>query len=358
MKHLSLPLPRQHIYKFSLISILMAVIVVQLIILAVKSTVNTVAIPNLPAIPATNDLSGSRLLALGKLWTRYVTEAGAEQAYTDFKTQYSPVSENVSHSAAHMLGEILYDTQGVAGVGVCDNTFAFGCYHGFFGKAVAAEGINVISELDKACIAKWGIKGTGCQHGIGHGIQTYYQDDKLVESLTACATLTWQEPIGGCTSGVFMEYNFKTMEMGQTNARTRKVTETNIHEPCDKVPEQFLQACYFEQPQWWQSAFKTDYKKIGSLCNSIKKISAREACYLGIGNSMSPTVEYDVDKTIANCKLIEQIEGQTLCRAGASWIIFANPKYSKDTDKLCDGLSEDYKHYCLQKSDVLNVGKI
>lgn len=292
-----------------------------------------------------------------EMWSKRIDEAGAEQAYEQFKEEYKDEHFGLQHSLVHLFGVLLYQKMGIDGVAVCDSTFSFGCYHSFFGVSISGHGIDVIQSLDQACIEKWGEKGLGCPHGIGHGVLTYLGSDALLESLEACATLNWKEPIGGCTSGVFMEYNFRTME--DTNGiNLRVLNPEDPHTPCSTLPEQFLQACYFEMPQWWERVYQFNYQKVGALCNELTDKLQYEACFRGMGNTVGPSSKFDVGETIVNCQKMPTYRAQVLCREGASWSFFAQPEYRELAPAVCEGLGEEVEAICNQESDLFGDRQI
>lgn len=209
----------------------------------------------------------------------------------------------------------------------------------------------MVKELDQACIAKWGEKGLGCPHGIGHGVIGALGDDKLIESLEVCETLNWKAPIGGCTSGVFMEFNFHTMQ-SVDGVENRRFDPAEPHYPCDAIPPRFGQACYFEQPQWWVRSLGGDYREPGRLCADVESQPDREACFRGLGNTVGPDSSYDAEKSIAGCSQMPDEEGMLLCREGASWAFFAEPTAKDRAGDVCEGLSPEKKKRCMSGFDL------
>lgn len=285
-----------------------------------------------------------------EFWSQRIDKVGATQAYDEFKEEYKDLNFGKQHALSHLFGVLLYNKNGPSGVAVCDSTFAFGCYHSFFGKAISLNGVAIVQELDKACVAKWGVKGLGCPHGIGHGLLSYFGEENLLDALEVCSTLSWKEPIGGCTSGVFMEYNFRTMA-DPSNLKMREVGD-NVHYPCDIVPEKFLQACYFEQPQWWEKVLAENYDLIGRLCEEIVDRPASEACFRGTGNTIGPSTQYDVRETIARCGRMPSRDSEILCRQGASWSFYAEPSKRELASEVCRGLGAETEVICDKGADL------
>lgn len=271
---------------------------------------------------------------------------GAKNVYQEIKTAATLDTVGKYHGIAHSFGEALYDALGTPGVGVCDDAFEFGCYHGFFGNAVSTEGPPVIAKLNAACRLTWDDKYLPCHHGIGHGILAYVGVNRLAEALNLCKTIS-SETIGGCASGVIMAYNFRNLNHSDT-VETRPVEQNNPQLPCATVPREFLAACYAEQPQWWLAVLGNDFKKIGALCSKAPK-EARDACFHGVGNFIAPAVQFDVERTKMACDDMPTIGSRTLCREGASWIFLAQSSTRDKAPMVCQGLEPDAETVCIQK---------
>ncbi len=289
-----------------------------------------------------------------KYWSQEIDRIGAEKAYQEFKDKYATSYFGIQHTAAHIMGALLYEKAGLNGLTVCDSTFAFGCYHSFFGQALSQKGTAIIPELDKACLAKYGPLGTGCQHGIGHGLLEYYGHGQLDQALNSCLVTTQKKPLFGCTSGVFMEYNVPII-IDSANAYTkfRELDRDHPYTPCPNLNSQFQQSCYYEMGQWWDKVYDGDYKKIGLLCQGISNPTYRESCYLGVGNVAAPSSNYDPDSTVAKCTMMPEYDGQITCRSGASWSFYAEPKYRNLSVKVCDNLPDEVRQRCVTKSDLI-----
>ncbi|MDP2735120.1 MAG: hypothetical protein Q8P12_02850 [bacterium] len=292
-------------------------------------------------------------------WTGLIDTKGAAAAYEDFKETFADSHFSLQHLNAHLFGELLYRKLGIEGIAVCDATFAFGCYHSFFGQALAEHGMAAVEQLDRACIDKFGEYGTGCQHGIGHGLLEYFGHRQLIAALEGCTFTTQVQKLFGCTSGVFMEYNVPiiiTPEFARTEVR--ELDGEGPYAPCATiVPEGFRESCYYEMAQWWDKVYLGDYAKIGELCQGIALLKEQEPCYLGTGNVAAPSSDYDVASTIEKCEAMPTSEGEFLCRAGASWSFFAVPERRELAPLLCEGLGQD-AYRCAQKSDLIGTGEI
>lgn len=295
---------------------------------------------NLP--PAT----ASALREAKEFWKLQIKAIGPEKAYTDFLARAAN-DTLPPHEQAHAFGEALYNEEGLSGLGYCDSSFEFGCYHSFFGVAVAEKGIGVLPEFRDACQAKFGDYNLPCEHGIGHGVLVYTDYENLEEALRLCESISTL-PTGGCSSGVFMEYNFHTMDESTQGFLREK--NANLYEPCVGLAEKFQPSCYVEQVQWWQNLFNNDFKYIGVLCSQLVGTKeSQEACFHGIGNYLAASVDLSVEKIIAGCTAMPNVEEQTLCHEGASWLVRGDGSEIKNAEKICSALPEIYAFECLKK---------
>ncbi|MDP3778765.1 MAG: hypothetical protein Q8R30_01795 [bacterium] len=265
-----------------------------------------------------------------------VDRIGSKGAYEELKRDYAERRFEDQHTAAHLFGELLYQKEGIHGVTFCDELFAFGCYHGFFGTALSREGVGMIKELDRACVEKFGT-ATGCQHGIGHGLMEYFGRGNLVAALRGCEQTTQKNPLHGCSSGVFMDYNEPVIFSGNNvNSSIRALNRDNPHEPCNTVvPEKFRSSCYFEIGLWWKHTLGDDYGKLGELCRQVHDKEQRTSCYLGLGNVAASSSEYDTAATIASCEKMSKAEGEMYCRVGAALRLLGTDTHGLDASRMC-----------------------
>lgn len=279
-----------------------------------------------------------------------VGKDGPQKTYSNLKQIYDE-SSLYAHSTFHLFGEVLYTKFGLDGIQYCDNFAGFGCYHGFFIKAVSDKGLDVAIDLDKYCVEKFGPQGLGCPHGIGHGLVEYFGLglDKINQALVVCSKLTWQGPLFGCAGGVFMENNFPTVfDKNGVGTVTTREAHGNLLEPCLSVPDKFKMACYYEQASWWNQTFKGDYKKIGGFCSSLANSDQRDSCFLGMGNSAAEVGQYNINYVTDECAQISNKRSEAVCRAGGAWAFFANPAERALSESVCEGLGP-FQSLCLDK---------
>lgn len=223
-------------------------------------------------------------------------EDDPDSAYAKLVTHGKSLSYDASHELAHMAGEIIFGSEGLQGIARCTADFEFGCYHGFAGRALSESGLGRVQEINAACTES--SDALGCLHGIGHGVLAFLGNGKLAEALDVCASLGQESPVGGCYGGVFMEYNFNTMQ-SDVGIAVRPFEEEAAHEPCSSLPEKFRIPCFFDQAAWWHAA-ATDgsrdeeerFHGVGLRCAKLVP-SFQTACYQGVGNVIGPTSGYD-----------------------------------------------------------------
>jgi hypothetical protein len=225
-------------------------------------------------------------------WQNRIVTKGGKRAYKEFSDiVYKKVTRVGSqHTSAHVFGGALYAVEGIGGIAACGSDFSYGCFHEFIGRAVNELGIDTVESLNETCLEVLGSEAPFCQHGVGHGIQSFfgYEREDLDRALEVCDGLQLNDPIGGCAGGIYMEYNFQTMLAD--DAKVRK--SNNLFTPCSELPDRYRLACSFWQPQWWwkylyDNESASEYlTQMGLYCNQMtpNKQKLIEACFSGIGN--------------------------------------------------------------------------
>jgi len=284
-------------------------------------------------------------------WKHTIQKEGPHSAYQHFLEKNAKTSEINQHTATHVIGELFFELEGKEGIQYCDSSFGFGCYHGLFGVALASEGIPAIAEFDKLCLEIYGPLGTGCQHGIGHGVMEFVGGDRVSEALTLCEKTTQTTKLLGCTSGVFMEYFTPLAGIGGfERPQPREIDFNNPHAPCDSVDASFQESCYFELGQWYGSRLMGDYDEQASLCSTISDIAYRNRCYMGVGLISAPLSVYDKETVLATCKAMGLGEGP--CRAGGAWSFFSNPRTRSEAHSICENADAQKQNICIGLADL------
>ena len=236
-------------------------------------------------------------------WHDRIAAVGGEEAYQELGRAMTGEPRQTQHEQAHAFGGELFTLEGVVGLGVCDSSFDYGCYHEFLGRAIAATGLTALSTLDQACFSVLAKSPLSCQHGLGHGIVASlgYTSAALQDALAACHGLPDNDPIAGCDGGVFMEYNFALMLSEQS--RTRPLG-TDPFEPCSTLAASYRAGCYFWQPQWWAAVLQplddqAMFAQMGEWCS--RSDTFRAECFEGIGYVSAPQSQFTATKADALC---------------------------------------------------------
>lgn len=282
-------------------------------------------------------------------WSDEIKRLGSDRALEEFKKQAQNLNPGQKHNLAHVFGESLFNTLGLKGISVCDDSYDSGCYHSFVGTAIHSQGLNVIPLLNEECIKKRSIQ-VRCQHGIGHGIiaDLGYEYKDLVEGLEICDKLPGKDDwINRCVGGIFMEYNFQTMLSQDGKLRTFKPEDP--YYPCPQLKDSFRSSCYYWQARWWNDAISGNplekYRKIGELCNGLSG-EEQARCFLGFGYTVSYTAKWDVNQSIKICQnSMPSHQAEVLCRAGSADAFYAELDTRSNAPKLCQGLSTE-ENYC------------
>ncbi len=292
-------------------------------------------------------------------WQGHIEKLGGERAYGEFAKEVSSEPVDEQHAQAHAFGKALYMTEGVPAVSVCDHQFSMGCFHEFLGQAIAGEGLAVVSTLAAQCdtLAEL-VHQSGCRHGIGHGVQAAlgYKPGDLLKGLEVCRTVRTEaeDSIGGCNSGLFMEYNLRTM-LGVGTSTLRQAKSGNLFAPCDAVPADAQDTCVFWLPQWWASLlfsdrppgnYASEYGVMGERCHGLGlSRELLDYCFQGVGATLSSVSEEWPSATIEGCSIATASPRERLlCRAFAAGIAYED--VGNRAVSVCEGLSGAAYEYC------------
>src|SRR3989344_1322501 len=283
-------------------------------------------------------------------WHSRIIAVGGGSAYTEFGTAVAPLSVQDQHTAAHAFGGALFDVEGEKGLSVCDSNFNFGCYHEFLGRSISTLGLSVVTSLNQGCVDVLGKQSLSCQHGIGHGVLSYlgYTKEALLKGLEQCESLPFNDPIGGCYGGLFMEYNLQTML--RFEGRIRPQGE-NPHEPCDELDAKYRRACYYWQAQWWAQTFKpidreTVFAQMGEWCLAAGQ-NIRD-CFEGIGNITSSESGFNPAVARTLCQVTSgNARYQLYCKSvAANSLGVVGGGKKGDGVAICQDLDAENYEYC------------
>lgn len=298
-------------------------------------------------------LQNARDTAFNEKWKSIISNKGAKKAYEDFKTENLKTPLGTQHDMAHLFGMLLYDTLGLDGLSICDTTFTYACYHSLVASALDKEGLSILNKTGDICnnLPDKSIL-SGCYHGIGHGILSYFGYDfsHLLQSLDSCNSYSTLNEIEWCSTGVFMEYNYHLV--AGPNRKMRDYDPSNIIYPCDSVPEKFVPACFFQQTQWWLSVLPgSDANKIQLIettC-SQRSINEQNQCFKGLAIHIGLYVKWETERAISLCRTLSTVDRQESCLTQSAQEFVYNHKLTSAAAQICSQLSEDKSLECLKK---------
>ncbi|HVZ66675.1 MAG TPA: hypothetical protein VG917_00255 [Patescibacteria group bacterium] len=289
-----------------------------------------------------------------KFWKKEVALKGSAKAYEELKEEFKNKSATTQHNAAHEMGEIIYEKDGLNAIEICDSAFQYGCYHGVLISAAVQHGPDIVSSLNKVCL-NGKLWAAACQHGIGHGLIEYfgYNDQGLIKALDKCRAVIEHDELSGCADGVLMGYEFPI-----TNSPTgkfpliRKMESENPYEICEKIVRSSdINACYYSMPQWWLILFKDGYKHVGQLCSEVESTENKKSCFIGVGADVVLRSNFDSTRALWTCNLMPDQISKVNCLSGAYWLS-SRLGDKKSASKICDNLSIDSKKQCLDLNSV------
>lgn len=310
--------------------------------------------PGTPELALARGFSGADVTKDEQLFRDYIQTYGGTRAYEAFAKAVEPLSPGQRHTLAHAFGGALYQTEGTSSLPVCDSRFSYGCFHQFLGEAIGDLGLGVVDNLNRGCIDTLKTGALSCQHGIGHGVLAYlgYSPQDLDKALAVCKNLPFNDPIGGCYGGVFMEYNLETM---RNIGEIRQVVEGNMQTPCPTLDSAYKPACYFWQPQWWAQVLRAEagdtmpdlYARVGALCRGVPEAYRRD-CFEGLGTNLPGDANFDPAEARRLCEAVSPSPlDQLYCKSlAANSLSLGGSGQVADGLEACSGLSGEFYDYC------------
>lgn len=212
------------------------------------------------------------------------------------------------HEFAHIVGHAAYEKQGLAGVGICDESFAYGCFHGVAEEAITRQGEGAVTQIEQACTDTLDeAKRPSCYHGIGHGTATIHKL-RLQPALAACDKLQ-PDNRTYCYDGVFMEHATALESAGITREEPWKL--------CESIDERFYVACARYQPaRLEQVGF--DFTAGLQTCARTDKLQLKEHCSRAYGYTAIRQAGFMPAKINSLCATASDSESADWCRIAAA----------------------------------------
>ena len=286
-------------------------------------------------------------------WRERIRAIGPTAAYEEFAQSVAGLEALDQHSKAHVFGAALYHEIGLKGASICDERFGQGCLHEFIGLAVVDRGVAVLDELHAECQATLGLTGYFCEHGVGHGLMTYFgvTDTGLKTSLKYCDKYESEDPLNGCYTGSFMEYFERNVTVGDDSPRP--VENGNYSSICGELSGTSHWLCFYSLPRWWHQLYKHQgmaeediFPILRDRCLAVPE-DMRSDCFNGLGHITPSAVDYSVPKTIQMCAVVTQgnVSLDARCRAHAA-NDFLLEVGKPEALQVCEGLSGASFTFC------------
>ncbi len=250
-----------------------------------------------------------------------------------------------AHEFSHIIGNEAYRQMNLDAVQICDQSFAFGCFHGVTEAMLLKEGPKRIKDIESGCLKFFppqiSTDYTGCIHGAGHGVYTW-EAGNLGKALKDCDIFDIKyRPF--CYDGVFME-NASNLENNVFNKKDPWKICTDLddayHYNCARYQSQVFLTIFNNQPDF--------IKQIGENCAKGPTLLLSETCYQSLGFFVSQNSMGKVQPILDKCSSILEENGVAMCIIGASMenIFQKYPDFKSSANTLCGKISGVKKEVC------------
>ncbi len=280
-----------------------------------------------------------------------------------------------THAIGHEIGYVLYEQQGVAGLGECTDRFrGAACAHAIVIQEFVHEGSAALERLAKTCAEQpvESFERADCLHGLGHGILAYlgYDFERAVGQCKDVSNIVSKGNTSGNADDMWYEcIDGATMEMLQGNhdkvvwekAKPTYLPISDVFMPCDAsfMPEAMQPACYaYIRARIVPDVRKhnndatidaTTYKEAISYCERIPiaQVANREACYGGFGvdfvyfvngydDRKFEDMEDDALRTVHDlCALSETLDAISPCTLTAADMVLSRGEGLRAASAFC-----------------------
>lgn len=319
---------------------------------------------------------------LSVFFTKLAESKGGEYGYKSLAlaTARSYLPANIdTHLLGHVVGDVLFKQQGVAGMQVCTDDLRNACSHSIVVGSLLERGPETLREIVKTCKLAPGGRGayTMCIHGLGHGVLAYTEYD-MAKAIDLCKTIVNPDQYRSrefieCTGGTAMEMMAGVNDReAWEKQKPNYFSDTDPLAPCNMkfMPVEAQPICYnFLTPHLFQAAgadlqhpTPEHYEKAFMFCDRIPKEQQenRDLCFAGFGkefvvlvNDRNVQVVENMDDTklktvYAWCKLAKEQYGIKPCINSALQSLFWGGENSRSASLHFCGLinPEDDKKFC------------
>ena len=241
-----------------------------------------------------------------KYYKKLIERVGPAEAQEELFHSGLPFTGE-THLLNHTVGDWLYEQYGARGLPYCKEYFLASCYHGFVLRAIAVGGNAEIKNVMQKCEEGGTPIIIQCSHAIGHGFLTAAGYKNLLAGLKRCDEAAQEIPslkLYNCHDGVFMENIFGVHD-GEPSP-DRWVKADDLIYPCDdpRIGEQYLNACWSNQPALLYQKTNGDLKKAGEICLAISNEGQRQTCLNGLARQIHPLTKGKADTTFHLCSFL------------------------------------------------------
>jgi len=312
---------------------------------------------------------------LSEYFSGLAKKKGGEYAFEVLKR--AAVGPDIDmHLLAHVVGDILYQQQGLGGIKICTEDFRNACSHSIVVGLFSEKGEAALPKIAQACYQAPGGSGayTMCFHGLGHGMLAYasYNLEKAVGlcGKTGTAEYEYQES-SQCISGTIMEIisGGGHDPLLWAKQRPKYLRKDDPLYPCssDSIPPHAKYLCYlYLTPHLFEVAGEnhwTPTAKAFPLCDKIPRTDPgnRDACYGGFGkefvgfvaqrdtraSSLKNVTENQLKEMYDLCLAAGNQEGILSCIRGATNSLFWGGENDRSIGlKFCSLMQTQHQQNC------------
>lgn len=248
-----------------------------------------------------------------------------------------------AHEFSHIIGNESYRQSGLSGIKICDDTFAFGCFHGVTEAMLLKEGTEKIKAIETECLKYFPpektMDYTGCIHGTGHGVYTW-EKGNLKQSLLDCDLIS-PDYRQYCYDGVFMENSSHPGSVFDPTNPWRLCSDLDVryHRNCARYQSQiFLQNAKGQNP----------VGQVGENCTKGISAVLLETCFESLGYYVAQNSLGNPEVALEKCSGIHTREGVDICLYGAATetIFQRYGEYEKSAKLLCSKIEGGRNSAC------------
>ncbi len=266
-----------------------------------------------------------------------------------------------AHAMAHLIGGKIYAQKGFFGITICTNDFAYGCMHGVMERFFAEKGESSIRDVEARCRELFMSHGepvyqgmSGCIHGSGHGLLSYFAYD-IPSALTVCSEFS-SDIKNYCYDGVFMEAA-QGVPSGQITVPTK------AWDFCVTIPEDALYECSKYLPMAFalskfpdaqmKSNVRSDFTLFLNLCTQAPRKDQRQWCTEAVGHMLAVQEYSSPRHIIEKCSAVASERDECLVSAATGMAFKGYVHWRTTVEELCGAiLSAEQRATCIKNAET------